>query len=77
MKNFHVHFSKIEYSVKGEIRHLTFEDKKYGPEFEPLAEALIELDLEPVIICESAGTQVEDAMCMKNAYFNIKNNLKA
>ena len=76
MKNFHVHFSKIEYSVKGEIRHLTFEDKKYGPEFEPLAEALIELDLEPVIICESAGTQAEDAMCMKNAYFNIKNNIK-
>ena len=26
MKNFHVHFSKIEYSAKGEVRHLTFMD---------------------------------------------------
>ena len=30
MKNFHVHFSKIQYSAKGEIRHLTFEDMEYG-----------------------------------------------
>ena len=69
MKHFHVHFSKIQYSVKGEIRHLTFEDNQYGPEFEPLAEALKELDLEPVIICESAGTQAEDALAMKRIYF--------
>ena len=31
MKNFHVHFSKIQYSAKGEIRHLTFADTVYGP----------------------------------------------
>ena len=33
MKNFHVHFSKIQYGAKGEIRHLTFEDDVFGPEF--------------------------------------------
>ncbi|MBR1867053.1 MAG: TIM barrel protein [Clostridia bacterium] len=71
MKNFHAHFSKIQYSSKGEIRHLTFEDKIYGPEFEPLAVALKDLDLEPVIICESAGTQAEDAMAMKKIYFSL------
>ena len=71
MKNFHIHFSKIQYSAKGEIRHLTFEDQEYGPNFEPLAIALKELDLEPVIICESAGTQAEDAKEMKNMYFSI------
>lgn len=69
MKHFHVHFSKIQYSAKGEIRHLTFEDDVYGPNFEPLAIALKELNLEPVIICESAGTQAEDAMQMKSTYF--------
>lgn len=69
MKHFHVHFSKIQYSAKGEIRHLTFEDEVYGPNFEPLAIALKELNLEPVIICESAGTQAEDAMQMKSTYF--------
>ena len=71
MKNFHVHFSKIQYSAKGEIKHLTFDDSVYGPNFEPLAVALKNLNLEPVIICESAGTQAEDAKEMKNIYFSI------
>ena len=71
MKHFHVHFSKIQYSVKGEIRHLTFEDEVYGPDFEPLAIALKDLCLEPVIVCESAGTQAEDAMEMKKIYFSL------
>ncbi len=70
MKHFHVHFSKIQYGAKGEIRHLNFDDEKYGPNFEPLAEALVELNLEPVVICESAGNQDEDAKYMKNCYFS-------
>ena len=69
MKHFHIHFSKIMYSVKGEIKHLTFADDVYGPEFEPLALALKELQLDPYIVSESDGTQVEDAKYMKNAYF--------
>lgn len=68
MKHFHAHFSKIMYSAKGEIKHLTFEDTVYGPEFEPLATALKELKLEPYIVSESAGTQAEDALYMKLAY---------
>lgn len=74
MKNFHVHFSKIQYSQKGEVRHLNFDDQKYGPEFEPLAESLINLKLEPVIICESAGKQDEDAIYMKNVYYRLLEN---
>ncbi len=69
MKHFHVHFSKIMYSAKGEIKHLTFEDEVYGPEFAPLAVALKELNLEPYIVSESAGTQAEDAQSMKKVYF--------
>ena len=68
VKHFHVHFSKIQYSAKGEVRHLTFEDTVYGPEFEPLAAALKELKLEPYIVSESAGTQAEDARAMKDIY---------
>ncbi len=71
MKNFHVHFSKIEYSAKGEVRHLTFEDTKFGPEFSPLANALKKLKLQPYVICESAGTQDIDALEMKNIYNRI------
>ncbi len=68
VKHFHVHFSKIEYSAKGEVRHLTFKDTVYGPEFGPLAIALKELKLEPFIVSESAGTQAEDALAMKKIY---------
>lgn len=72
-KNFHVHFSKIEYTDPGgEKKHLTFEDTQYGPDFDPLAELLVERDCTPVIICESAGTQAEDAIKMKNIYNSIK-----
>ncbi len=68
MKHFHVHFSKIMYGAKGEIKHLTFADEVYGPQFEPLAEVLHELALEPYIVSESDGTQAEDALAMKHMY---------
>ena len=68
MKHFHVHFSKIMYGAKGEIKHLTFADEKYGPEFGPLAAVLHEFKLEPYIVSESDGTQVEDARAMKRMY---------
>lgn len=65
VKNFHIHFSKIEYGPKGELRHLTFSDEKFGPDYEPLLIALEDLSLKPHIICESSGTQAEDALKMK------------
>ena len=71
MKHFHVHFSKIMYSVKGEVKHLTLEDTVYGPEFEPLAQTLCDLKLEPYIVSESDGTQAEDAAKMKEIYNSI------
>ena len=70
VKNFHVHFSKIEYSLRGEVRHLTFSDTVYGPEFYPLSLALKKLGLPPYIVCESAGTQDVDALYMRNVYYN-------
>ena len=71
MKHFHVHFSKIMYSAKGEIKHLTFDDTVYGPEFSPLAVALKELGLEPYIVSESAGKQSKEAQEMKKVYFGL------
>ncbi len=64
----HCHFSKIEWTPKGEKRHLTFEDDVYGPDFEPLCDAIIKLGVSPTIICESAGTQSSDALLMKKYY---------
>ena len=66
--NLHCHFSKIEYTNAGEKRHLTFNDTIYGPDFEPLAEAIIKEGVCPRIISESDGTQAEDALAMKKMW---------
>lgn len=72
--NLHCHFSKIEWTAAGEKKHLTFEDKVYGPEFEPLIEAIVKKSLCPTIISESAGTQSDDAFAMKKYYEELKND---
>ena len=66
--NLHCHFSKIEYTSAGEKRHLTFADTLYGPDFEPLAEAIVREGVCPRIISESDGTQAEDALAMKKMW---------
>ena len=71
LKSFHVHFSKIMYTAGGEKEHLTFEDEKYGPQYQPLMELFRQRDLQPSIICESAGTQAEDAAQMKKYYESL------
>ena len=73
MRQFHSHFSKIEYTLKGgEKCHLTFADTIYGPQFEPVAEMIVRKNASPIIICESAGTQAEDALTMKQIYCRQK-----
>ena len=72
-KNLHCHFSKIAYTAAGEKKHLTFADCEFGPAFEPLAEAIVREGVAPRIICESDGTQPEDALYMKNAYLAALN----
>lgn len=76
-RRFHSHFSKIEFTEKsGEARHLTFADHVYGPEFAPLAELFVERGYAPVMICESAGTQAEDACAMRDSYLAAANRGK-
>ena len=70
-KNVHIHFSKIEYSSKGEVKHLTLADTKYGPEFEPLARVIKKYNLEPTVICESKGIMAIDAMKLKDIYYSV------
>ncbi len=68
MRNFHVHFSKIEYTVGGEKKHLTFADNVFGPEYEPFIEIVLKKNCNLTVICESDGTQAEDAATMKKYY---------
>ena len=69
-RRLHCHFSKIEYTAAGEKRHLTFADDPlgFGPAPEPFCEVLVRERLTPTVICESAGTQAEDALYMKKLY---------
>ena len=61
-KHFHVHFTRIAYTQGGEKCHLPYSDDSFGPAFDPFAELIAKRDLEPVIICESPGTQDVDAL---------------
>ena len=67
---FHSHFSHIEFTPKGgEKCHRTFEeDGGYGPDWTPLAREVARRGWSPTFICESAGTQAEDALVMKQIY---------
>lgn len=67
---FHSHFSHIEFTPGGgEKCHRTFaDDGGYGPDWTPLAEAVARRGWSPTFICESAGTQAEDALEMKRIY---------
>lgn len=67
----HIHFSKIEYGRKGELRHLNFDDTVYGPDYRPLIEILRERESDAYCICESAGNQAEDAGAMKDYYQSL------
>ena len=69
--NCHIHFSKIEFSEKGEIKHLNMDDCIYGPEFEPLAKVIKEYKMTPTIISESKERMMEDAILLKDIYNNV------
>ena len=72
---FHSHFSRIEFTPKGgEKCHRTFADHGgYGPDWPPLAAEVARRGWSPTFICESAGTQAEDALEMKRVYQDFEN----
>ena len=67
---FHSHFSHIEFTPKGgEKCHRTFDnDGGFGPDWAPLAREIARRGWSPTFICESAGTQAEDALEMRRIY---------
>lgn len=73
-KNFHAHYSRIEYTRAGEKKHHTMAETEFEPDFEPIAELLAERNLTPRIICESAGTQTVDSMKMQEIYRTFLKN---
>lgn len=64
-ESMHCHFTKIEFNEKGERRHHTLDEPRYGPDFRLLAEVITEFDLKPTIISESPILDV-DAIKMRD-----------
>ena len=74
VRNMHCHFTKIEFTLKGEKRHHTLEEAHYGPEFELLAKVIAEFKLRPVVICESPLLDI-DATRMRNIFVKEYSNI--
>jgi deoxyribonuclease-4 len=64
-KGLHCHFTKVEFTDKGEKRHHIMDEAEYGPDFEMLAEVIAEFRLKPVIISESPILDI-DAIKMRD-----------
>ena len=64
-RDMHCHFTKIEFTDKGERRHHTLEEERYGPSFDMLAKIIAEFKLRPIIISESPLLDI-DAIKMRN-----------
>ncbi|HDI42168.1 MAG TPA: deoxyribonuclease IV [Candidatus Bathyarchaeota archaeon] len=71
VKNLHVHFSKIEFTRKGERKHHPLDAAGYGPDFRLFAEVMVELGLAPVIICETPLLDI-DAVKMRDIYLSVR-----
>ncbi|MEM1551437.1 MAG: TIM barrel protein [Candidatus Bathyarchaeia archaeon] len=65
VKNMHCHFTKVEFTDKGEKCHHTMDEAGYGPDFEMLAKVIADFRLNPVIISESPVLDV-DAIKMRD-----------
>lgn len=64
VKDMHCHFTKVEFTDKGERRHHTMDKAGYGPDFTMFAKVIAEFKLRPVIISESPVPDV-DAIKMR------------
>jgi deoxyribonuclease-4 len=70
VKDMHCHFSKIEFTSRGERCHHALEEKNFGPAFESFAQVIADFKLRPVVICETPLLDV-DAVKMRDAYLNV------
>ncbi len=69
LKNFHSHYSNIEYTQKGERRHLEFSSRG-EPLFKPLAELIVENGYNGTIICETPLLE-QDALRLQEIFVGV------
>jgi len=68
LDNFHAHVAGIEYSAKGEKKHLNLVESDFN--YKDLLKAFKAFDIKGVIVCESPNIE-EDAKLMKEYYLSL------
>jgi deoxyribonuclease-4 len=68
LKDMHLHVSGIEYTMKGEKRHLVLDDSDFR--YIELLQVLKDFKVRGLVICESPNLE-EDAMLLRDAYKSI------
>ncbi|MEW6142965.1 MAG: TIM barrel protein [Chloroflexota bacterium] len=71
LDNMHFHISGIEYSKRGEIRHLNLDDPKSDLNYVDLMRAFKELGVKGLVICESPSLE-DDAALLQKTYGSLK-----
>ena len=68
----HIHFSRIQYGAKGELKHLTFKTdiQNFGPDQTQFARSLKRYNQNIRVISESNGDQDEEAKIMLDIFKN-------
>jgi len=69
LDNMHIHVSGIEYSDKGEKRHLVFSESDF--KYKELAQAFADFDIKGMVISESPNLE-DDALLLKKEYDDLK-----
>jgi len=73
-KNAHFHISGIDYGVKGEKKHLIFEESELR--YAEILKALLAFGIQGTVICESPNIE-EDTLLLKKTYENMHANIWA
>ncbi len=68
LNNFHAHLAGIEYTAKGERRHLIFEDSDMN--YKDLLKALKSFDVKGALVCESPNIE-QDTKLLKDFYLSL------
>ena len=68
LNNFHAHVAGIEYSIKGEKKHLNLEESDFN--YKDLIKAFKDFGIKGVIVCESPNIE-DDAKLLKDYYLSL------
>ena len=68
LDNFHAHIAGIEYSAKGEKKHLNLEESDFN--YKDLLKAFKTFGIKGVIVCESPNIE-DDAKLLKDYYLSL------